>query len=388
MKKDIYKKFYVCYYVHEINKILVHEHNNNRYNEQTDQRRNKMVEFRDVCMAYKDKKVLTGINITVKDGEFFVLVGSSGCGKTTLLKSVNKLLPVISGSVSVNGKPVSEISTKELPKTVGYVVQEGGLFPHMTARQNVMLVMKAAGFDKRILEKRADEMLRMVNLDPEEFGNKYPSQMSGGQQQRVGVARAFASDPPIVLMDEPFSALDPVTRRTLQDEIRSLQKKTGKTVIFVTHDMDEAIKLADRICIIKDGHVLQCDTPEEILKNPSDSSVRDFIGENRLWEHPEFIRAGDIMSVKNRNEIVSCEGECINISSDVTLREIMDKSYFERSDILRVYDRDGRIAGVIDRNRMIEILGRQFGIKDDKKGEDEDALHDSRLLRNLRRQVG
>ena len=254
-----------------------------------------MIEFQNVSMAYKDRPVLNHVDLTIQDSEFFVLIGSSGCGKTTLLKSINKLLNVQKGKLLINGTPVDRIKTNQLPNLVGYVVQAGGLFPHLTVEENIALVMRIAGYPSERISERVTEMLRMVDLDPDTCRNQYPSQLSGGQQQRVGVARAFAVDPPIVLMDEPFSALDPMTRAELQDEIHTLQKKTKKTVVFVTHDMDEAIKLADRICILQNGHVVQCDKPENILKHPANEYINSFIGKNRLWENPSFIRAEDIM---------------------------------------------------------------------------------------------
>ena len=254
-----------------------------------------MIEFEDVRIAYKDKPVLDGVSLTIHDREFFVLIGSSGCGKTTLLKSINKLLPLRGGSLSIDGIPVEQIKVQDLPKKVGYVVQSGGLFPHLTVEENIALTMQIARFSKEAIRDRVDKMLKMVNLDPEIYRGQYPSQLSGGQQQRVGIARAFAANPPIVLMDEPFSALDPMTRAELQNEIHDLQTKAQKTVVFVTHDMDEAIKLADRICIIQDGKVAQCDTPENILKHPANQYVTEFIGANRLWANPEYIRAADIM---------------------------------------------------------------------------------------------
>ena len=176
-----------------------------------------MVEFQQVCMAYKEKEVLNNVDLTIQDGEFFVLIGSSGCGKTTLLKSINKLLPVQQGTLKINGTPVSQIKVNQLPNLVGYVVQAGGLFPHLTVEENIALVMKVAQYPKEQIHDRVTAMLKMVNLDPALYRNQYPSQLSGGQQQRVGVARAFAVDPPIVLMDEPFSALDPMTRSELQN---------------------------------------------------------------------------------------------------------------------------------------------------------------------------
>ena len=254
-----------------------------------------MIEFQGVYKAYKNKSVLVNINQTIEDGEFFVLIGASGCGKTTLLKLINKLNAIDQGDVLIDGRSVRKIPLAQLPKRMGYVVQEGGLFPHMTIGDNIALPMKLAGLPKDRIAARVDEMLEMVSLDPGSYRGLYPSQLSGGQRQRVGVARAFAPDPPIILMDEPFSALDPVTRGELQDEVFKLQKRMNKTVVFVTHDMDEAIKLADRICIIQSGHIVQCGRPEEVLKHPANSYVEEFIGRDKLWSNPEFVKAEDIM---------------------------------------------------------------------------------------------
>ena len=214
---------------------------------------NKLIDIVDITKSFDDTVVLDKLNLYIRENEFLTLLGPSGCGKTTLLKSINKLLNVQKGKLLINGTPVDRIKTNQLPNLVGYVVQAGGLFPHLTVEENIALVMRIAGYPSERISERVTEMLRMVDLDPDTYRNQYPSRLSGGQQQRVGVARAFAVDPPIVLMDEPFSALDPMTRAELQDEIHTLQKKTKKTVVFVTHDMDEAIKLADRICIIQEG---------------------------------------------------------------------------------------------------------------------------------------
>lgn len=254
-----------------------------------------MIEFQNIYKAYKEKSVLVNINLQIKSGEFLALIGSSGCGKTTLLKMINKLNSIDSGEILINGKSIAGVKEVELRRTMGYVVQEGGLFPHLTIAENVGIILKNTGVAEDERNIRVDELLRMVNLDPNSYRDLFPIQLSGGQRQRVGVARAFSTDPDIILMDEPFSALDPVIRAELQDEICNLQKNTKKTIIFVTHDMDEAIKLADRICIIQNGHVVQCDTPEQILKGPANDYVKYFIGKNRLWGNPEFIKASDIM---------------------------------------------------------------------------------------------
>lgn len=257
-----------------------------------------MIELKNVSKSFKNKKVLENISLEIQTGEFFVVIGSSGCGKTTLLKSINKLHNIDSGDIIINGESVANLNPSDLPKKIGYVVQEGGLFPHLTIADNIALTLNIINESEGKISKRVDEMLQMVDLEPDVYGNLYPSQLSGGQRQRVGVARAFAADPEIILMDEPFSALDPVTRNELQDEVFKLQKRFNKTIIFVTHDMDEAIKLANRICIIQEGTVIQCDTPENILKHPANSYVEDFVGKNKLWSNPEFVNAEDIMLKK------------------------------------------------------------------------------------------
>ena len=257
-----------------------------------------MIELKNVSKSFKNKKVLENISLEIQTGEFFVVIGSSGCGKTTLLKSINKLHNIDSGDIIINGESVANLNPSDLPKKIGYVVQEGGLFPHLTIADNIALTLNIINESEGKISKRVDEMLQMVDLEPDVYGNLYPSQLSGGQRQRVGVARAFAADPEIILMDEPFSALDPVTRNELQDEVFKLQKRFNKTIIFVTHDMDEAIKLANRICIIQEGTVIQCDTPENILKHPANSYVEDFVGKNKLWSNPEFVKAEDIMLKK------------------------------------------------------------------------------------------
>lgn len=296
-----------------------------------------MIEFEDARIAYKDKAVLDDVSLTIRDHEFFVLIGSSGCGKTTLLKSINKLLPLKSGKLSINGIPVNQIKAHEIPKMVGYVVQSGGLFPHLTVEENVALTMQIVHFSKEAIQDRVDKMLHIVNLDPETYRGQYPCQLSGGQQQRVGIARAFAADPPIVLMDEPFSALDPMTRSDLQNEIHDLQTKAQKTVVFVTHDMDEAIKLADRICIIQNGRIAQCDTPEEILKHPANSYVEEFVGKNRLWCNPAYIKAADIM-----------KKGAIHISKDRTVLQALQIMKHNVVDSLLVTSgKNHRLEGII-----------------------------------------
>lgn len=257
-----------------------------------------MIEIEHVSKSYKDKLVLRDISLTVGDNEFIVVIGSSGCGKTTLLKLINKLLPLGRGEIIINGQNIREIQGTMLRRKIGYVLQDGGLFPHLTVKENLELVLKNGNLPEEKRTDRVFELMDMVNMDPKLYCNSYPCQLSGGQRQRIGVARAFALDPDLILMDEPLSALDPLTREELQDEIVKLQKEYKKTVVFVTHDMDEAIKCADKICVIGDGKVIQFDKPEEILKHPADDYVEKFVGRNRLWGNPTYIHAADIMSLK------------------------------------------------------------------------------------------
>lgn len=257
-----------------------------------------MIQLDGVYKSYKNKSVLINMRMEIEDGEFVVLIGSSGCGKTTLLKSINRLHEIDAGHIRIDGQDVARMDPVQLRRSIGYVVQDGGLFPHLTAAENIGLILQLTGMDEQTRNERVDALLNMVNLDPAAYRELYPSQLSGGQRQRVGVARAFATDPKIILMDEPFSALDPLTRAELQDEIYRLQTQYEKTVLFVTHDMDEAIKLADRICIIENGQIVQFDTPEQILKHPANAYVERFVGRNKLWSNPDFIQARDVMRLR------------------------------------------------------------------------------------------
>ncbi|WP_276628549.1 ATP-binding cassette domain-containing protein, partial [Terrisporobacter hibernicus] len=220
--------------------------------------------------------MLDDVSLKIEDGSFVVLIGPSGCGKTTTLKLINKLIQPTKGEVFINNKPISKESSISLRRNIGYVIQSVGLFPHMTIRENIELIpkIKKEKTEKEIEEKTI-ELMNMVGLNSKEFLDKYPSELSGGQQQRIGLVRAIATDAEIILMDEPFSALDPITRTQLQEWLYSLQEELKKTIIFVTHDMDEALKLADKICIMKDGKVQQYDTVENLLRNPANEFVKN-----------------------------------------------------------------------------------------------------------------
>lgn len=367
-----------------------------------------MITFEEVDKAYKEKLVLHKINLTINDGEFVVLIGSSGCGKTTLLKTINKLETVDRGLIKIDNVSMRQQNTLELRRRIGYVVQDAGLFPHMTIYDNIATVLRINNYDSNNIENRIDELLEMVDLDPNSYKYLYPCQLSGGQKQRVGVARAFATNPDIILMDEPFSALDPVTRSDLQDAVVKLQKQFKKTIVFVTHDMDEAIKLADKICIIQKGWIVQYDTPENILKNPANEYVQNFVGKNRLWSNPEFIKASDIMlknpckisvdrtiiqalQVMNHARVDSVlvtednkflgivwladlqnfdsySGSLKNFISDdyhavyenTSLKEITNTVDYNHFGIVPVLDLKNELVGYLTKSRLLSVLSRQY----------------------------
>jgi osmoprotectant transport system ATP-binding protein len=237
------------------------------------------VEFREVRKAFGGRPVLDGFTLTVEAGETIALIGPSGCGKTTALKLVNRLLDADSGRILVEGKDVSSEDPISLRRKLGYVIQEGGLFPHWDVRANVEVVPRMLGWEEDRRKRRAAEVLAMVNLPAEEFGARRPRQLSGGQRQRVGVARALAADPPVLLMDEPFGALDPIARRALQREFLGWKRRLKKAVLLVTHDMREAFLLADRIAVMDRGRIRQAGTKADLVERPADDFVREFVSE-------------------------------------------------------------------------------------------------------------
>jgi len=255
-----------------------------------------LIVLENLVKSYDGKiNVVSGLNMHINEGELVVLIGKSGSGKSTTLRMINRLIGMTEGDILINGKSIKKQNVIELRRKIGYVIQKVGLLPHMTVGQNIELIPQIEGWPVSKRVKRAIELLELVNLPSKEYYHRFPSELSGGEQQRIGVARALAVNPDIILMDEPFSALDPITREQLQQEILKIQDELHKTIVFVTHDMDEALKIADRIAVLKDGEIVQYDTPEEILKNPVDSYVREFVGNDRLWQSPEFLYAKDFM---------------------------------------------------------------------------------------------
>ena len=295
-----------------------------------------MLEFKNITKVFKNQTVLKNISFKVNKGEFIVIVGPSGCGKTTTLKMINKLISPSSGSIYVDGKDIKEQDTIKLRRNMGYVIQQTGLFPHMSVGENIGIVPELEKWPEDKILARTTELLRMVGMEPDQYIDRYPCELSGGQQQRVGVARSFATNPEIILMDEPFSALDPISRNQLQDELFNLQQEFKKTIIFVTHDMDEAIKLGDRICIMQDGNILQYDTPENILKNPATAFVEEFIGKNRLWQQPEFIKAKDIMIT-----------EPIKTTGSRTIVQAIEIMKSNKVDSLLIINKENKLEGLV-----------------------------------------
>ncbi|BCU83065.1 glycine/betaine ABC transporter ATPase [Polycladomyces abyssicola] len=247
-----------------------------------------MIRFENVSKRYKDGTVaIDNLNLEIQKGELLVLIGPSGCGKTTTMRMINRLIEPTSGTITIDGQDISQIDPVELRRNIGYVIQEIGLFPHMTIEQNIALVPKLKKWHPERYRQRVNELMDLVGLDPDTYKDRYPSELSGGQQQRVGVIRALAGEPDIILMDEPFSALDPISREQLQEELVNLQESIQKTIVFVTHDMDEAIRIASRIAIMNDGKLVQVDSPDRILRRPANEFVRGFIGEERLTNAAE-----------------------------------------------------------------------------------------------------
>lgn len=254
-----------------------------------------MIEYKHINKRYEGKTIIEDLNLTINDGEFVVLIGPSGCGKTTTLKMINRLIDMNAGDILIDGKNIKELEKTELRKSIGYVIQQIGLFPNMSVEENICVVPKLLKWPKDKCDARVRELLALVGMPYEDNAKKYPNELSGGQQQRIGVLRALAAQPPIILMDEPFGALDPITRDILQDEVKTLQKKLNKTIIFVTHDMDEAIKMADVIVFMEEGRIVQQASPEEMLRAPANDTIRRFMGKSSAYSNGNGLRCADVM---------------------------------------------------------------------------------------------
>ncbi|ELU8991988.1 betaine/proline/choline family ABC transporter ATP-binding protein [Enterococcus faecalis] len=306
-----------------------------------------MIEFQHVSKFYKGGKVaVDDINLSFDKGEFICFIGTSGSGKTTSMRMLNRMTDPSKGKILIDGQDIQKINPVELRRQIGYVIQNIGLMPHMTIRENIVLVPKLLKVPVEERNKIAEKMIYLVEL-PREMLDRYPNELSGGQQQRIGVVRALAANQDIILMDEPFGALDPITRDSLQDLVKDLQERLGKTIVFVTHDMDEALKLANKIAIMSEGKVIQFDTPDNILRHPANEFVEELIGEDRLLQaKPDFTTVDEVML-----------NSAITITPEKSLQEAIKLMREKRVDTLLVVDNSHVLKGFID----VETLDQQRG---------------------------
>jgi osmoprotectant transport system ATP-binding protein len=309
--------------------------------------------FRSVTKWYpgRERPAVSDLSLAVPAGEISVLVGPSGSGKTTAMKMVNRLVDITEGDIEIDGRSVRRLDVTELRRGIGYVIQQVGLFPHQTVGDNVATVPRLLGWDKRRTRARVDELLALVGLEGSDR-ERYPAQLSGGQRQRVGLARALAADPPLMLMDEPFGALDPLTRARLQEELLRLQASVRKTIVFVTHDIDEAITLGDRIAILRDGGVLaQYDTPDAILAAPADDFVARFVGADRGLKRLSLRRLDEI-----ELDPASAPNGVPTLDGETTLRDALSTMLTSGSRVCLVRGADGRPVGSVTLDRIAELL--------------------------------
>lgn len=342
-----------------------------------------MLSIRNLSKVYAGgKKAVDNMNIDIESGDFIAFIGTSGSGKTTALRMINRMIESSEGEITINGKNIKDINAVELRRSIGYVIQQIGLMPHMTIKENIVLVPKLLKWSQEKKDKKAKELIKLVDL-PEEYLERYPSQLSGGQQQRIGVIRALAAEQDIILMDEPFGALDPITRDTLQDLVKKLQQQLGKTFIFVTHDMDEAIKLADKICIMTNGKVVQYDTPDNILRYPANDFVKDFIGQNRLIQDRPNIRTVEDAMIKP-----------ITVHVDESLNDAVNIMRKYRIDTIFVVDNQHHLLGYLDiedinqglrsKKELIDTMQRDiYRVKVDSKLQDTVRTILKRNVRNV-----
>jgi osmoprotectant transport system ATP-binding protein len=300
-----------------------------------------MIEIDDVTKSYGSRPVVDRLSLSVGAGALCVLLGSSGCGKSTTLRMINRLIPADSGVIRVAGEDIARVPAEALRRRIGYAIQSIGLFPHWTVEDNIATVPRLLNWPRARMGDRVIELLEMLRLDPAVYRRKYPHQLSGGEQQRVGVARALAADPELLLMDEPFAAVDPITRDTLQAELVRIHRATGKTIVFVTHDIEEALRLATVIAIMASGRIVQLGAPIEILEQPANDFVRDFVGRQGLG-----LRLLSVRKVANRlRRGETAEGEPLGL--DASLGEALSAMTVRRVDRLPVCDDAGRGLGVI-----------------------------------------
>ncbi len=343
------------------------------------------------------------VNLTVPEGEMCVLLGPSGCGKTTTLKMINRLIAPSSGTILINNQDTSEMDTVTLRRNIGYVIQQIGLFPNMTIEDNITVVPRMLGWDKARCKSRAEELMEMVALDAKKFLHRYPREMSGGQQQRIGVIRALAADPPVLLMDEPFGAVDPINREVIQNQFLEMQRKLKKTVMLVSHDIDEALKLGDRIAVFRQGRIVQCASPDELLAKPANEFVGSFVGQDRTLKRLLLVSAGDVtdqqptitvrestaaadaftlmddndiraitvvdgagkpLGFVKRREARNAAGSCAELlhpfritgKAEDNLRVVLSRLYESNTSWMPIVDEEGRYNGEISQDYIAEYL--------------------------------
>ena len=366
-----------------------------------------MIQFKNVTKSYGRTVILDNLNFTIRDGEFVVLIGPSGCGKTTTLKTINRLIEPDKGEIEIDGRKIADQNPVELRRTIGYVIQQIGLFPNMTVEQNIAVVPKLLKYPREKWQQTVRELLALVDMPYETNAHKYPSELSGGQQQRIGVLRALAASPPIVLMDEPFGALDPITRDSLQEEVKRIQKKLKKTIVFVTHDMEEALRMADTIVFMNKGKVVQMASPEEMLRNPADPMIKGFMGRHmnssgapasmlaeefmrtKVLKVPKTSRTLECIDMMMRRDVNSCivlneddtyagtvsietiktqgkagreigelvSNDAMTICRTDDARDAFDKLLASSSNYLVVLNNDSTVAGLITRTSMAKAMG-------------------------------
>ncbi|MBY3220355.1 MULTISPECIES: ABC transporter ATP-binding protein [Rhizobium] len=311
-----------------------------------------MIEIRNVTKRYGAATVVDDVSMNVEKGEITVIVGTSGSGKSTLMRMINRLVPITEGEISVGGQNVMDVEVTELRRKIGYAIQGHGLFPHRTVAQNIATVPQLLDWDSARIAKRVEELLGLFNLDPATFADKYPHQLSGGQQQRVGVARALAAEPELLLMDEPFGALDPVIRGKAQDDLLAIQKQFGTTVILVTHDMDEAFHLGNQIAVMSEGRLLQCSTPEKILTEPADPFVQQLTGTS-----DRALKLMSLLPLKESMEPAK-SGLAYALPQSLSLRDALAEMIWQGVDEAAVQDGEKAPVGSISMTRLLE-LGRK-----------------------------
>jgi osmoprotectant transport system ATP-binding protein len=314
------------------------------------------IAFRDATKIYpgRSRPALERLSFEVPPGEICVLIGPSGCGKTTALKMVNRLISISEGDIAINGRSVKDFDINQLRRGIGYVFQQIGLFPHMTVEGNIGTVPRLLGWSKERIRARARELLALVGLEPDEDLRRYPGDFSGGQQQRIGVARAMAVDPAIMLMDEPFGAIDPITRERLQDDFLRLQREVRKTIIFVTHDIDEAIKMGDRIAIMREGHLVQYATSDEILAAPADDFVASFVGADRGLKRLRVWKLSDLeLGIAPEHT-----GDDPALPAETSLRDALSLMLTEGATQLVVLDGDGKPSGTVSLEAIAAVLAK------------------------------